>query len=73
MLDEQVNDLVGSPIVGLVETQLTEEVVLSDHVGRRVGHGLHDAGQRGPVEWVVLVVHDVELDTGVLEDLERAP
>ena len=72
MFEEKLDDLVTCLVVGLVQPQLLEVLVLSDKVRRRVGKHPEDAFEVGTAEGFIEILDDVELDATFTQDLLRA-
>ena len=71
MLEQQVDHLLPGLVVGLVQAELLEVLVLADEVGRWVRQQVEEPLEVLSGERVVQVANDVELDATVTEDLLR--
>jgi hypothetical protein len=72
VLEQQVDDGLTRGVVVGVQAQLGESLVLAHELGRLVGDRIENALEVGPVERVLQVLDDVELDVAVVEDLQDA-
>ncbi len=72
MLEQQVDHRVCVSIVGGIESEFLEILVLADQVGRLIREQARDPLQCAAVERLLDEVDDVELDVALAQDLQRA-
>ncbi len=73
MGEQHVDHGGGVPEGGLVDAEIGEGGVATDHVGRSPADGGEDPQQVVAVQRILQVLDDVELDATLLEQAEGAP
>jgi len=70
--EQQLDDGVSGLVIRGIEAELGEALVLADEGRWRVGEQCEEAGERGPIERLLQVLDDVELDAALAQDVQRA-
>ena len=72
MLEQEVDDLLARRVVGRVQAELGEALVLPDQVAGRPGQEPQEPFERGPIERLLQVLDDVELDAALAQNVDCA-
>jgi hypothetical protein len=72
VLEQQVHDLLASGVVGRLQAELGEALVLPDQVAGGAGEEPQEPFEGGPVEGLLQVLDDVELDAALAQDVDCA-
>ena len=72
VLEQEVDHLLARRVVGRVQAELGEALVLPDQVAGRPGQEPQESFERGPIERLLQVLDDVELDAALAQDVDCA-
>jgi hypothetical protein len=72
VLQQHFDDLLAGDVVGGIEAELLEVLVLADQVGGRIGEQVEEAAEVGARGRVLEVIDDVELDAALAQEIQRA-
>jgi len=72
VLQQHVDNCLARRVVGFVQSELGEALVLPDQVAGRPGEEPQEPFERWPIEGLLQVLDDVELDAALAQDVQRA-